>query len=478
MKRKLVGMATLAIALAWLTLAACQKGPQKPHVAITISKETTYITEPLRKDGYIDYVAALNQRFRAGVTPQNNAAVPFLMAMGPGEIDAKLRDEYCRMLGISPLPENGGHRVKLDEYVQRFQGAANPAAKAGKLNRDIIIEQEAQAEMRPWSAKEFPILAGWLAANERYLALLVAASKRPRRYDPLISGDCGVIGILLPAAQRYREAVLVLTARAMLRVGEGKVDEAWDDLLACHRLARLVGQGPTLVEALVAVVLDAIACARDQALLQHTRLTPAQIARMRADLDKLPPMPMMVDKVNVAERFCFLDCVRLVAQRGGLDSLDDPTEIGKPESMFKSLIDWNVRTAVDWNQVLRMDNSWCDRLADAYGKPAGARARRRCERSITTLASYTRRPETGNSRGLSMLFRSRTTITEQVGQVFLSLFLPGTTACRRRGSRNDDVRPDQARLCPRRVSRRPRRVPGEAGGPDAQVRRGSPQGHF
>ena len=59
----------------------------------------------------------------------------------------------------------------------------------------------------------------------------------------------------------------------MLRVGEGKVDEAWEDLLACHRLARLVGQGPTLVEALVAIAIDGMACAGDQGLVQHARLT-------------------------------------------------------------------------------------------------------------------------------------------------------------------------------------------------------------
>ena len=92
----------------------------------------------------------------------------------------------------------------------------------------------------------------------------------------------------------------------MLRLGEGKVDEAWEDLLACHRLARLAGQGPTLVDALVAIALDGMACAGDQGLLQHAQLTPAQIARMRADLDKLPPLPKMVDKVKVSERFLTL----------------------------------------------------------------------------------------------------------------------------------------------------------------------------
>ena len=50
---------------------------KSPGLLVTISKETTYITEPLRADGYPDYVAALNQRFSQGVTPENNAAVLF-----------------------------------------------------------------------------------------------------------------------------------------------------------------------------------------------------------------------------------------------------------------------------------------------------------------------------------------------------------------------------------------------------------------
>jgi hypothetical protein len=70
---------------------------------------------------------------------------------------------------------------------------------------------------QPWSEKEFPVLAGWLAANEKPLALLVAASKRPRRYDPLISRDGSVIGMLLPALNQDREAARALTTRAMLR---------------------------------------------------------------------------------------------------------------------------------------------------------------------------------------------------------------------------------------------------------------------
>src|SRR5262245_33592389 len=53
-----------------------------PKGKFTISKETTYVTGPLDKDGYIDYAAALNERLGQGVTPENNANVLLWRAMG------------------------------------------------------------------------------------------------------------------------------------------------------------------------------------------------------------------------------------------------------------------------------------------------------------------------------------------------------------------------------------------------------------
>ena len=113
-----------------------QQPAEKPHVAITISKETTYITGPLRKDGYVDYVAALDERFREGVTPENNAAVPFLKAMGPGIIDAKCRDEYFRRLGIPPLPEKGDYYVAPNEYAHRQEHSGKSPAGAARARSE------------------------------------------------------------------------------------------------------------------------------------------------------------------------------------------------------------------------------------------------------------------------------------------------------------------------------------------------------
>ncbi|MGA2032993.1 MAG: alpha/beta hydrolase [Thermoguttaceae bacterium] len=402
--------------------------PKKPNVAITISKATTYITGPLRKDGYVDYVAALNERFRAGVTPENNAALPFLKAMWPGGIDPKYRDEYCKMLGIKPLPEKGDYYVRLDTFAKGLKDAEKPAARAGQEGREIFWEQQTQAMKRPWSKKEFPILAGWLAANERPIELLIAASKRPRRYDPLISGDGSAIAVLLPIVMQYREAGRALTARAMLRVNGGKVDEAWEDLLACHRLARLVGQGPTLVEELVAIVVDGVACVGDQGLLSHARLTPAQIARMRTDLDKLPPMPKMIDKIDVAERFMYLDCVGIVARKG-LGALSGLTGISEPENALKSLIASTVSTAIDWDVVLRMGNSWYDRLVGAYGKPTRAERRAALAKIDGELKKLAATSRDWKSLSLTILSGQRDAISKRMGQVFVALLLPALSAC-------------------------------------------------
>src|SRR5712691_6035186 len=72
----------------------------------TVSKETTYITEPLDKHGYPDYVTALNQRLSQGVTPENNANVLIWQALGPYPEGATMPPEYFQWLGHEP-PEQG-----------------------------------------------------------------------------------------------------------------------------------------------------------------------------------------------------------------------------------------------------------------------------------------------------------------------------------------------------------------------------------
>ena len=62
----------------------------------------------------------------------------------------------------------------------------------------------------------------------------------------------------------------------MLKLGSGDIDGAQADLLVVHRLARLVGQGPTLIERLVGMAIESQACRGDNALATSTLLSSSQ----------------------------------------------------------------------------------------------------------------------------------------------------------------------------------------------------------
>lgn len=403
----------------------------KPRPQVTISKETTYITEPLRDNGYPDYVAALNQRLGLGVTLQNNAVVLFWSAMGPGKIDKTYREDYFQMLGMQPLPKQGGYFLSIDEYAAQPRDGETPINQAS-VNKRLAkaLEEQDIAWQRPWSKDEFPTLAGWLTANEKPLGLMVEAFKRPRWYDPLVQRNDDDGNGLFPIAgitsSIKREIMRVFATRAMLQLREGNVEGAWEDLLTCHRLARLVGQGPMLIDTMTATTIDGMACVSDQVFLEKAKLTAAQLARMQDDLAKLPPLPKTATAVNIGERFTFLDCATM-AVRKGLDKLTKIFTSGEEKSMLRSLIDSSGDVEVDWNIVLRIGNSWYDRLADALRKPTRAKRKGALDRiirdlhnSLNTFANN----KTSRPRGTSLSEKHRNMVSERAGKTLVCLFLP------------------------------------------------------
>lgn len=389
-------------------------------VRVTISKETTYITKPLRPDGYPDYVAALNEQFSRGVTPENNSAVLFWQAVGPSEIPSDCREKYFHMLGIEPLPETGDYFVTSHAHI-----AAQVAHRTDNFE-EKLREQLEQVMKRPWSKREFPVWAEWLAVNDKPLALLVEASKRPRRYDPLI-GEMA-IGVLLPGPQASRDVARSLVARAMLRTREGKVEEAWQDLLACHRLARLVGQGPTIVEGLVAITLDGIARRGDARLLESDKLTTARIAGIRKDLASLPPIPKMANQIDQAERLLFLDCVATIARKGPGSLSDIFGGSKESKGMVESTITSLGVACVDWDISLRMGNMWYDRLVEASRRPTHRERKETNEKVNEAIRELAQSVKDLKSLGLSLFTGPRQAISERVGRILVGLLLPAVSA--------------------------------------------------
>src|ERR1044072_8972992 len=88
-----------------------QKEPATKSRTFTVGKDTTFVLGPLDKDGRIDYEAALNDRLRAGVTPENNANVLLFNIYGPHPQGAKLPEAFFKWMKVAPPPPKGAYFV-------------------------------------------------------------------------------------------------------------------------------------------------------------------------------------------------------------------------------------------------------------------------------------------------------------------------------------------------------------------------------
>ncbi len=351
-------MRTTTLFLLTLGLFAAAHG-QKPSDKLepkfkpkfTIGKETTFATEPVDKDGYIDYVAALNERLKKGVTPENNAVVLLCKALGPRPEGGTLPAEFYEWLGIAEPPEKGDYFTRIQETP-------------------TFNEEQDQAMKRPWQAKELPQIALWLKTNEKPLAVVIEATKRPRYFYPAAPKprDAGLMSTLLPHVQKCRTLASALIARAMLRAGEGRLEDAWQDLLACHRLGRLIGSGGSLIERLVGIAIDIIAGQGDLAFADHAGVDAKRLRGCLRDLQQLPAVPLIAEQIELGERFMGLDTTMMAARHGVryLERLasGNGASVSRGPRLADMLADafWKD---LDWDPALRKANLWYDRLAAA-----------------------------------------------------------------------------------------------------------------
>jgi hypothetical protein len=348
-----------------------------PNPAIYVSPQTTYLIAPLRADGMPDYNKWLLERQRQGVTPENNAAVLMWQATGPDPMVAGQFALLCAEIGIGSSPSRHdrlqevnsyrrSNRKRFDAWCHSEEGKAGSSEEATRLFRGFYMALD-QTLTRPWTSAEIPPMADWIAENQRPLDLLVAASQRPRYYSPspsLLDGmDEMLLVGLIPEMNSTRSAARGLTIRAMWHLGEGRTEEAWHDLLAVCRLARLVGTGERrILASFIAIAMDYSAMRATQSLLGQGDLTVEFARRVRGDLVSLPSCTSMADSLDCIERIFFLDvAIKLAA--GEIDE-SDPFFHGSNLPILALHY-----TNIDWNIVLLRGNHWFDRVARAAALP-------------------------------------------------------------------------------------------------------------
>lgn len=416
-----------------------------PSVPIVVSTKTTYLTEPLDKYGRVDYFEAVRREQKKGITVDNNAAVLLWQAWGWMDLEPKYIGPHFDELGIPIPPEDGDYLISIADnefvakgvaWLQSIRDATsdveagdtseeNPSPSLGVEwesadLRLLFDELTGRAMGHPWRSEDIPPLAEWLKQNKTPIELIFESTKRPRLYAPMVRSAPGkqfgetLLDLRLPTAQNSRAAARALAVRSMWHLGEGRVDAAWEDAMACHRLARLVGQGPTLVGQLVALAIDSIAQQLDLAILQQ-RLMPTQIERIGRDLAGLQPCCDMARTMNGSERFFFLDAVMALARGANLG-----------EFAGEGLGGIATRISIDWNVPLQMGNEYYNEIVTAASIPRFVDRQAALEKTEARIKQLVDNDSMPQRFAISVV--SRRARSDLMGSALAALFLPAVTA--------------------------------------------------
>ena len=408
---------------------------------VTIGKTTTKITSPLKPDGYPDYLAALNTEIRGETTPQNNLAVGIWRTFGPASIPPELRPLFFNTLGIDELPEEGNYLIDLATYHRQLLGtfdASKTTADEYSAKSKTHEDDYSFVMHNAWTQESHPNVFEWRAKHLNHIqALIQLITTHDHYYQPYVIPSASssddkdsvspvLISILLPGAQQAREVARALAIDAHYHLGKGDLDAAIRNSIATHRMGRLTAQGGTLIEGLVGVAISQIASAIDRHILATHGLDAKQLQTHLGALKSLPPMSSFIDKINVSERYMFLDTTIHVAKYGTftMGLLDgSPNTPQLTSDLGKAL----SSSLVDWDHVLRRGNYWYDemyRIGTIKNIHQRTKAHADFEKQLKAIAKQTSDP-VSLAKEVLLSGKSLPELTsEQMSNVMVSLLMP------------------------------------------------------
>ncbi|EMB17833.1 hypothetical protein [Rhodopirellula europaea] len=346
-------------------------GDDSTKSRIKIDRETTFLTSPLRTDGTVDYAAGINARIKQGVTPENNVCVLLCEAMQPLRV-WDMPPEYFKEIGRTPPPKDRSHVRYLTA------GIADPSSEAAKQRLYLVVEF-IQGDPRPWKRSEFPEVAKVLDGDAEPLRIVLQATERDQFYSPVITRGVDevdplpLVAAMDPMTTQLPYLVHSLRMRAMLNLGEGNHEAAWEDLLACFKLGRLLGMGMSKTHAQHSHMLEEQNCAAMEAYIRTADPSRSQAKQYLRALQSLPARVRLSEKIDLFERCAYLDALLVIRtnQEEAIAYLDCEPGLAAAGKMVNRF--W--KDAIDWNETLRIGNRYYDRLVKSLEKTDPAQRR-------------------------------------------------------------------------------------------------------
>ncbi|MBX3436160.1 MAG: hypothetical protein KF861_01630 [Planctomycetaceae bacterium] len=369
-RRKLVSALLLVVALIpivkiWWTGA--------PSRQVVLSLESTFFTEPVLPDGKIDYVAAIHNQLREGVTKENNAVAIWMQLHATEHFDGPDGDEFHRELGID-RPAKA--ETEFDFFLPHLVESKDIHQPEPAMPREQAEEQLLAVRTRPWTADEFPEIADAVASMQGQIELLLKGVERSHAYQPPVFhflDKRNLMSKLLLLGNTARESGYQFATAAMLHLANGDEDLAWRYCLAGHRLARHLARLGSLIECKIAFEVEGIATQATRAYIQHASDESAK-TRLQ-EFVALGPISNPATTLRLTDRCIMLEM---------LQSIRYGESIGTEENglgIFVRLL--NVK--LDWDSILRQTNQLVDEAAEAFEEPDYQHSMERLEQFLTKL---------------------------------------------------------------------------------------------
>jgi hypothetical protein len=396
-------------------------------VPLRISPETTHVTEPLTPDGrFVDYFAAVEQHaYPPEMATDDNGYRMVLRASGPIERSSSPDETQQRYekLGLDYIHDKPtltymdadtfiSYRYKYrPEDFETVVAAMREQQGESALDSSQIDGNQVWIFIRKSpDMHKLPVMQEWLEANNAALDLIVEASKKPVFVTPMVMPRDAVCAyeILLPDVQGIRSFARGLEARAMIRVSQGDIDGAIEDMLACYRLGRHTSRYASFfVQQLVGIACEGIAHAVAYNGNLTSQATPEQLAQLMEGLNAPPQRGTWEDGMEM-ERLSCLDVLSAIMKdpdnlKKILDTIYGSRSSRHPvENAIIEAVTWSGK---DWNVIFRKVNETFNQMK---------------------AGTYTHSSPPLNPLHY-MTLHSR---SAAIAEIFLNYFLPATEASR------------------------------------------------
>ncbi|MDR2756087.1 MAG: hypothetical protein LBC20_10295 [Planctomycetaceae bacterium] len=292
-----------------------------------ISPETTFITEPLKTNGDVDYLIAFKRTYiDKHSSPEESGRRLIIAAIGPRVLEQiPLTDivtweeiptnetskdwfhnqwiPLCELLYIDPYKkpmfyEKRGFNSYMKEYFKEQKNDTEDVANHDSSfdNCEKLFEKVTAV---PWKREDYPEVGKWLDEYSEVLDYYGMCVRKPHfacwqwKY-----GEGNLVSVLCPDIRANRDFVRNLHVRINERIGRGDIEGAWYDvmtlkLLACHSINESI-----FATNFVGIFINNIADVSIKLILIHCPLNEEQLAKFVSDLNSLPPIDPIVPYLN------------------------------------------------------------------------------------------------------------------------------------------------------------------------------------